>query len=65
MNSRNHMKMQKFVIFVQKNLKINMLKINNIERLGIIVIIQVNIEEVLYICNLKYGVSKEIFSQWI
>ena len=39
------MKMQKFVIFVKKNLKINMLKIKNIVKLGIIVIIQVNIEE--------------------
>ena len=51
--------MQKFVIFVQKSLKINILKINNIEKLGTIVIIQLNIE-LLYICNLKYGVSKEI-----
>ena len=39
-NSRNHIKMQKFVIFVKKNLKINMLNIKNIVKPGDIVIIQ-------------------------
>ena len=38
------MKIQKFVIFVKKNLKMNMLKTGNILKLQIIVIIQVNIE---------------------
>ena len=32
--SRNHLKMQKFVIFVKKKLKISMLKIKNIVKLG-------------------------------
>ena len=44
------MKIQKSIIFVKKTLKINMLKIKNIVRLGTIVIIEVNIE-VLYITN--------------
>ena len=38
------MKMQTFVIFVNKNLKINLPKIKNIAKIGIIVILQVNIE---------------------
>ena len=42
------MKMQKFVKFVKKNLKIKMIKINNIVKLGTIVIIQRN-KEVLHI----------------
>ena len=42
MNSRNHMKMQYFVMFVKKHLKINMLKLKNIVKLEIIVIIQGN-----------------------
>ena len=37
------MKIQKSTIFVKKILKINMLKIKNIKKSGIIVIIQVNI----------------------
>ena len=44
------MKIQKSIIFVKKTLKINMLKIKNVVRLGTIVIIEVNIE-VLYITN--------------
>ena len=47
------MKMQKFVMFVKKSLKINMLKIKNTAKLGIIVIIQVNIE-VLHIAYVIY-----------
>ena len=35
MNSRNHMKIEKFGIFVNKSLKINMLKINGLELLRI------------------------------
>ena len=38
------MKMQKFVIFANKNLKINMLKIKNVKKLETIVIVKVNIE---------------------
>ena len=37
-------KQQRFVIFVKKYLKINMLKIKNIAKVGTIAIIQVNIE---------------------
>ena len=40
--------MQKFAIFVNKNLKIYILKIKNIVKLEILVIIQLN-TEVLYI----------------
>ena len=36
--------MQKFVVFVHQNLTINLLKIENIVKLGIIVIIQENSE---------------------
>ena len=43
-SSRNHIKIQTFVIFIEKNLIINMIKIKNIVNLGIIVIIQDNIE---------------------
>ena len=44
MNSKNHIKRQKFVVFINKNFKINMLKIKNIVKPGAIVMIQVNIE---------------------
>ena len=50
MNSRNHIKMQKFVIFVKKNLKTNMLKLKNIVYLGTFAIIQGNIE----VLNIAY-----------
>ena len=43
-SSGNHMKMHKSVIFVNKNLNINLWKIKNILKLGIIVMIQGNIE---------------------
>ena len=45
-NGRNYIKMQKYVIFIKKYLKINMLKIKKIylRKSGTIVIIQVNIE---------------------
>ena len=36
---------EKFIIFVKKNLKMDMLKIKSIVKLGFIVIIQVNIEK--------------------
>ena len=32
MNSRNHTEMQKYAIFVKKDLKINMLKVKNIAK---------------------------------
>ena len=41
---KSHMKMQKFIIFVEKSLKINMLKTKYIVKLEIIIIIQGNIE---------------------
>ena len=44
MNSRNHIKMQMFVTFVKKNLKINMLKTKTIAMLWTTVIKQENIE---------------------
>ena len=43
-NSKNHMKMENSAIFVDRNSKINTLKIKNIAKLEIIVTIQVNIE---------------------
>ena len=43
-SSRNFMKMQKSVLFVKKNLKTNIGKINSIAKLEIIVSIQQNIE---------------------
>ena len=52
------MKIQKSAIFVNKNLKINMLKIKNIVKSGIIVIVQVNIE-MLHIA--KYSIPKKKF----
>ena len=52
MNSRNHMKMQKFVVFVKKNLKIKILKITNILKLGTIAIKQVNIE----VLHMEYAI---------
>ena len=50
MNSITHKKSQKFSIFVNKNLKINMLQIINIVDLGTNAIIQKNIQ-VLYIIS--------------
>ena len=44
MESQNHKKMQKSVIFVNKNLKINIWKIKNIVKIEIIFIIQENKE---------------------
>ena len=43
-NNRNRVEIQKFIIFVKKNLKINMLKIKIAVKLGTIVIIQGNAE---------------------
>ena len=48
MNSGTHMKMQKSVIFVNKNLNTNTWKIKTVVKLEIIVIIKGNME-VLYI----------------
>ena len=46
------MKVQKLVIFVEKNLKMKILKIKNIVKLETIVIIQVNIEVLI----IAYGI---------
>ena len=53
--------MQKFVIFVKTNLKINMLKIKikNVVKLGTTLIILGNIA-VHSVCNIKFRVDKEI-----
>ena len=50
MNSRNNLKMQRYVIFIRKNLQINMLKINNMVKLWDILIIKVNIELLQIAC---------------
>ena len=55
------MEMQKSVIFVKKNLKINIWKIKNFVKLEIIVIIQGNTGAVDSIYNLKYSVPKKIW----
>ena len=65
MNSRTRIKIQQSAIFVKEKLTINMLLIKNIIKLGTIVIIQGNIEYQqisisISICNLKYGLPKEI-----
>ena len=55
------MKMQKLVIYVKKNLKVNILKIKNIVKLVTIVIVQVNCRGTAHsICSWKYSVPKEI-----
>ena len=65
-NSRNRMKMQKFVIFVKKNLKINMLKFKNIVKLDTIAIMHHchyagEYRSASYsICNLRHSVPKQI-----
>ena len=53
--------MQKFVMFVNKNLKINMLKTQNIVKLGTVVIIKRNIgvlhiAYVIYICIYTHNI---------
>ena len=53
-SSRNHIKMQKLGVFVQKKLKINMLKIKNIVKLGIIVIIIV----IIIVCKYRHDDKK-------
>ena len=45
LTKKQKLKMQKSVIFVKKNLKINIWKIKNIVKLEIIVIIEENIEK--------------------
>ena len=56
-------KLKRLATFVKSNLKINMLEITNIVKVGTIVIIRV----AHTICNLKYPVPKEIpivFHNW-
>ena len=49
--NRKYMKMLKFAVFVKQSLKINVLKIKNIPKLEIIVIIQANteLEHIVYV----------------
>ena len=55
MNRKNHMKIQEFVIFVNKNLKIkNIVKLGNI---FIIVVIQENIE----VMHVAYAISSIVY----
>ena len=56
-SSRNHMKMQNSVIFLKKNLNINMRKITNIVNLEIIVILQRNIK----VLHIAYVIQNIIF----
>ena len=58
--SKNHMKMQKSVMFAEKQLKINMLKTKNIVKLEIIIIIQGNVQVLHIACILNYSVPKWI-----
>ena len=46
------MDMQKYAIFVENSLKMNMLKTKNMVKLEIIVIIQVNIESIMNTVNI-------------
>ena len=56
-NNRNHIKMQKIVIFAKKNLKINMLEIKNVVKsVTIIVITREHRGATSSVCNLKYSV---------
>ena len=49
--TEKYMKMLKFAVFVKQSLKINVLKIKNIPKLEIIVIIQANteLEHIVYV----------------
>ena len=58
MNSKNHMKMQNYVISVKKTLKINILKVRIMIELEIIVIMQVKIQ---VLCR-AYVILKNIVS---
>ena len=49
--------MQKLIIFVKKNLKINMLKVKNIVKLGTTIILQVN-TEVLHMAYVIQSIPK-------
>ena len=61
MSSRNHMKMQKLITFVEKNLKINMLKIKKYRKVrDHCQYIEKYRGAAHSICNLKYSVPTEI-----
>ena len=49
--TRKYMKMLKFAVFVKQSLKINVLKIKNIPKLEIIVIVRANteLEHIVYV----------------
>ena len=54
MNSRNHIKIQEFVIFVEENLKINMLKIKKYRKVT-------NYCSTIHVtCILKYSLATRI-----
>ena len=57
-SGRNHMKIQKSVLFVKKNLKINIWKIKNIWKLERSLSFHRGIGAAHSICNLKYSVPK-------
>ena len=57
-SSSNHMKMQKSVLFVKKNLKINIWKIKSIWKLERSLSFYRGIGAAHSICNLKYSVPK-------
>ena len=61
MNNRTHIKTKASDIFVKENLKIKMLLIKNIVKLGTIVIRPGEYKGAAHsICNFKYSVPKEI-----
>ena len=61
MSSSSHMKKQKYIIFVNKSLKINILKIKNTIKFKIIVIMQVKLQilHIVYLI-LKKGYLKKL-----
>ena len=63
MKGRNYMNIEKYAIFLKTYWNIHLLKIKNIIKVAIIVIIQVDIKWIYAthsICNLKYSIPKKI-----